>query len=48
MHAGGVTTHASFEKFRAELLASRLEVKPDQMDYRPDELVDPDQKTLGI
>ncbi len=34
MHAGDVTTHGSFEKFRAELLANRLEVKPDQVEYR--------------
>ena len=33
LHAGDVTTHGSFEQFRAGLLANRLEVEPDRVKY---------------
>jgi hypothetical protein len=33
LHAGDLASHESFEKFRAAVLASRLSVTPDKVDY---------------
>ncbi len=34
LHAGDVASHGSFEKFKADVFASRLNVTPDKVDYR--------------
>ena len=34
LHAGDITSHGSFDKFKADVLASRLSVTPDKVDYQ--------------
>ncbi len=34
LHAGDMTTHGSFERFRAGVLANRLAVNPDRVEYQ--------------
>lgn len=34
LHAGDIVSHGSFDKFKADVLASRLTVTPDKVDYR--------------
>jgi hypothetical protein len=34
LHAGDIASHETFEKFKADVLASRLSVTPDKVDYR--------------
>lgn len=34
LHAGDVTNHGSFDKFKAAVLASRLNITPDKVDYQ--------------
>lgn len=34
LHAGDIASHGSFDKFKADVLASRLNVTPDKADYR--------------
>ena len=34
LHAGDIASHGSFDKFKAAVLASRLNVTPDKVDYR--------------
>ncbi len=33
-HAGDIASHGTFEKFKADVLASRLNVRPDKVDYQ--------------
>jgi len=33
LHAGDIASHGSFDKFKADVLASRLNVTPDKVDY---------------
>lgn len=34
LHAGDIASHGAFEKFKADVLASRLNVSPDKVDYQ--------------
>ena len=34
LHAGDIASHGSFDKFKADVLASRLNVTPDKVDYQ--------------
>lgn len=34
LHAGDIVSHETFEKFKADVLASRLNVSPDKVDYQ--------------
>ena len=34
LHAGDLVSHGSFEKFKADVLASKLKVTPDKVDYQ--------------
>lgn len=34
LHAGDIASHSSFERFKADVLASRLQVTPDKVDYK--------------
>lgn len=34
LHAGDIVSHGSFEKFKTDVLASRLSVTPDKVDYQ--------------
>jgi hypothetical protein len=34
LHAGDVASHGSFDEFKADVLASRLDVSPDKVDYQ--------------
>ena len=46
LHAGDIASHGSFEKFKADVLASRLRVTPDKVDYQFDRAANHIEMTL--